>query len=176
MEQEKSNTDKAIKTSEKVELDGLDTPSIKTTVQDETEVKNVNEKVEAVAKVESKPMDSVEFSRESECTEMDEGDDDEEEEDESELRKLYPETFKTNEPRLLRGKRRYAAALLTILLTLCNSMEFLATSRQNSDEEEEEGEDIDYSPEEDEFKKVCCNEYFVNIHNNHIIIVSFPNI
>lgn len=31
---------------------------------------------------------------------------------------------------------------------------FVATSRQNSDEEEEEGEDIDYSPEEDEFKKV----------------------
>lgn len=67
-------------------------------------MKNVNEKVEAAAKVESKPMDSVEFSRESECTEMDEGDDDDEEEDESELRKLYPETFKTNEPRLLRGK------------------------------------------------------------------------
>lgn len=29
----------------------------------------------------------------------------EEEEEESELKKLYPETYKTNEPRLLRGKR-----------------------------------------------------------------------
>lgn len=29
---------------------------------------------------------------------------DEDEEEESELKKLYPETYKTNEPRLLRGK------------------------------------------------------------------------
>ncbi|XP_055316853.1 mesoderm induction early response protein 1 isoform X2 [Sitodiplosis mosellana] len=55
-------------------------------------------------------------------------DDDESEEEESELKKLYPETYKPNEPRLLR-----------------------ANSQPNSDDEEEE--DIDYSPEEDEFKK-----------------------
>lgn len=30
--------------------------------------------------------------------------DEEEEEEESELKKLYPETYKTNERRLLRGK------------------------------------------------------------------------
>lgn len=101
-ETEKLNTDKAIKNSEKIDLDVLETPSNKMTVQDETKVKNEDEKLEAVAMVESKPMDSVEFSRESECTEMDEGDDDDVEE--SELRKLYPETFKTNEPRLLRGE------------------------------------------------------------------------
>ncbi|XP_031640179.1 mesoderm induction early response protein 1 [Contarinia nasturtii] len=55
-------------------------------------------------------------------------DEEESEEEESELKKLYPETYKTNEPRLLR-----------------------ASSQPNSDDEEEE--DIDYSPEEDEFKK-----------------------
>lgn len=31
-------------------------------------------------------------------------DEEESEEEESELKKLYPETYKTNEPRLLRGK------------------------------------------------------------------------
>lgn len=91
-----------------------------------------------------------------ELTEMDEGDDDDEEEDESELRKLYPETFKTNEPRILRGE--YGVARCIIIFTQIhlsiNFVDISATSRPNSDEEEEEGEDIDYSPEEDEFKKV----------------------
>lgn len=163
-EQEKSNTDKAIKTSEKIEFESLDASWITTAYPDETKVKNENEKVEAVAKVESKPMESVELSRESECTEMDEGDDDDEEEDESELRILYPETFKTNEPRLLRGKWTVWRCITN---NYTNYVQFnensisIATSRQNSDEDEEEGEDIDYSPEEDEFKKVSCNKLTV---------------
>lgn len=105
---EKSNIDKAIKTGEKIETDKLDAPPIEQTADEmETDVKIESDKVEVVAKAETKPTESVEFNRDSEFTEMDEGDDDDDEEDESDLRKLYPETFKTNEPRLLRGKSEH---------------------------------------------------------------------
>lgn len=108
---DKSNIDKAIRTGEKIETDQLDALPIETNADEmETDMKIESDKAEVVAKAESKPTDSVELNRDSEFTEMDEGDDDDDEEDESDLRKLYPETFKTNEPRLLRGKSECAGA------------------------------------------------------------------
>lgn len=46
-----------------------------------------------------------------------------------------------------------AIAIATLIFGLCFVRIFLANSQPNSDDEEEE--DNDYSPEEDEFKKVC---------------------
>lgn len=111
-EQQQLNVDKAIRTSEKIDTHKLNATSIETKIE-ETEMKMESDKIEAVAKIESKSTESVKLNRENEFTEMDEDDDDDDEEDESELRKLYPETFKTNEPRLLRGKYSTAASCIT---------------------------------------------------------------
>lgn len=124
-EPEKSNIEKAMKT---IENNKLDLPSIQASNKDETEMKIDSDKVEAVEMLESKETDSVEFNRESEFTEMDDGDDDDDEEDESELRKLYPETFKTNEPRLLRSKLGTTALPLPTFVANCH---FYAIRNEN---------------------------------------------
>lgn len=105
MEQEKSNTEHVKIEIEKIEMDVVEasTSPIKIPV-DEVDAKIKSDKVQTVAEDDAKRTESVELNRDSEFTEVDEGDDDDDEEDESELRKLYPETFKTNEPRLLRGE------------------------------------------------------------------------
>lgn len=93
-------------------------------------------------------------------------DDEESEEEESELKKLYPETYKTNEPRLLRGKYYLVEIFFSVCESANSELVFVANSQPNSDDEEEE--DIDYSPEEDEFKKVEIYE------QKHLALIFFP--
>lgn len=91
--------------------------------EDQTEVENANQNKPSPVKSEEADSEN-EVDNESSAKKMSadeevsaaameddfDDDDDEEEEEESELRKLYPETYKTNEPRLLRGKRAFFIA------------------------------------------------------------------